>query len=141
MSFYLVNFPSIVVAIVCSFRVKNSNPRPKAKFFHKVGMVSEDPGRGGVATRSVHGCPPVMFVLCHNTPRSMTTHLHTSGTLNECRSYSLVVELQSMRRWLALVCTVLNLSVLCRLLMPITYVIVPRAADNTIPSVVSSLLY
>lgn len=132
----------VVVAIVSSFSVKTSNARPNAKFSHKVRMVSEGPGRGGVATRSVQGCPLVMVVVCYNTPRSMThTHLHTSGTLDECRSYSLVVELQSMRRWLALVCTVLNLSVLCRLLMPITYVIVPRAADNTIPSVVSSLLY
>lgn len=52
-----------LVAIVCSFSVKISNPRPKAKFFHKVGMVSEGPGRGGVATRSVHGCPLVMVVV------------------------------------------------------------------------------
>lgn len=72
--FFFVEFSSIVVAIVCSFSVKNSNARPKAKFFHKVGMVSEGPGRGGVATWSVHGCPLVMVVVCYNTPRLMTTH-------------------------------------------------------------------
>lgn len=55
--FFLVDFSSKVVAIVCSFSVKISNPRPKARFFRKVGMVSEGPGRGGVATRSVTGVP------------------------------------------------------------------------------------